>query len=725
MSVIQRIQEKQKWVFGTIAAALFIFVIQDAFFKSGNSSRATTIGNVNGETIEYTDFENEATLIKEVNSQQQIDQDQLNEYVWSQSVNRTLNKQEVDKLGLVYSGKEFGDAVASNNPPENIRNQFGDRQSGAYNPEMAKGYLTQVNALIKKNPSAAQAQMAYYSIIKTTEDQELAKKYQSLVTGAVYAPKWLAQKTSADNSAIANVSFVEVPYQTIADSLVKVSDDEVADYIKRHSKEFEQKEETRQVAYVPFDASPSHTDSAAVIADLESSKEEFRTTTDLKTFLQAKESKLRFYDGYIGKANIQQPNKDTLFKMQTGQLLGPYVDGNSFVVARLVGTKQWPDSAKVRHILVSTHQPDQTTGQLQRIADDSTASKRLDSAIAEIKAGKSWDSVCLKYSDDPGSKTKGGVYDFFAANAQMAETFNDFSFDGKKGEFKKIHSEFGFHYMQVLDQKGSQTAYKFAYLAKPIVESQATDDSVREEASKFASSVTGSNSMKLFYDNAAKIGKQPMVVPGIQENAFAIGNPGYPGSLGKGRPFIKWVYQASIGSISDQPYKFGDKYIVAILTGINKPGLMSVETARPMVEAKIRSEKKAKTIIDTKIKGGTLEAIAQSNGQQVQIADSLYFQSRGKFGSVVNSEPAVIGAAFNKQLQGKLSQPIAGLSGVFVIKGNSIAGVASTDTNLEGQRKGLEYTLKSQVMQQQQPRQGGISPLQKAADIKDYRSKFF
>ena len=71
MSVIQRIQEKQKWVFGTIAAALFIFFIQDAFFKSGNSSRATTIGNVNGETIEYTDFENEATLIKEVNSQQQ------------------------------------------------------------------------------------------------------------------------------------------------------------------------------------------------------------------------------------------------------------------------------------------------------------------------------------------------------------------------------------------------------------------------------------------------------------------------------------------------------------------------------------------------------------------------------------------------------------------------------------------------------------------------------
>ena len=76
-------------------------------------------------------------------------------------------------------------------------------------------------------------------------------------------------------------------------------------------------------------------------------------------------------------------------------------------------------------------------------------------------------------------------------------------------------------------------------------------------------------------------------------------------------------------------------------------------------------------------------------------------------------------------MQNKVSQPIAGLSGVFVVKGNSIAGVAAAETNVDVQRKTLELTLKSQVMQQQQPRQGGAGPLQKAADIKDYRFKFF
>jgi len=723
MSVIQRIQEKQRWVFGSIALALSIFVIQEYFAKNGNSSRPTTIGSVNGTDIEYADFADEAAMIKQINGQREIDQDELNSYVWDLQVNRSIGNQEYNKLGLAYTNKEFGEAVGSNTPPENIRNQFGDRQSGSYNPAMAENYLGQVNSLIKKTPNADQAKMAYYSIIKTTIEQELAKKYQSLISGAVYVPKWLVEKENADNSSVANISYVDVPYSTIADSTVKVTDDDINDYLKRHKKQYEQKEETRQVSYVSFSAVPSHEDSTSVVNALNEVKEEFRTTADVKSFLQSKETGLPYYDGYISKSAIKQPNKDTLFKMQVGEVFGPYLDANNYVLARLVGEKQWPDSVKVRHILVATQQQDQTTGQFQRIVDDSVATKRLDSAIAEIKAGKSWDSVCLKYSDDPGSKSKGGVYNFFAANGQMAEQFNDFAFDGKKGETKTVHTVYGFHYIEILDQKGSQPAYKYAYLGKPITESQTTDDSVRNEAVKFASTVQ-SHSMKEFYDNATKIKAIPQVVPGILENAYSIGNPGYPGSLGKGRSFIKWVYQADLGDISE-PTKFGDKYIVAILTGINKPGLPSAESARPQVEQKIRNEKKAKIII-AKIKGTTLEAIAQSTATQVQQADSVYFQSKGKFGSVISSEPSVTGAAFNKQLQGKVSQPIAGESGVFIVKDNSVTGVASlAEGGIDQQRKAQEYQLKSEEYQLQQQSQTAAGPLRKAAKVKDYRSKFF
>ena len=61
----------------------------------------------------------------------------------------------------------------------------------------------------------------------------------------------------------------------------------------------------------------------------------------------------------------------------------------------MVDKKQLPDSVKVRHILVSTHQQQEQGGALMRVREDSAARKRLDSAIALINSGSNFDSVVL------------------------------------------------------------------------------------------------------------------------------------------------------------------------------------------------------------------------------------------------------------------------------------------------------------------------------------------
>ncbi|WP_421020062.1 peptidylprolyl isomerase, partial [Klebsiella pneumoniae] len=73
------------------------------------------------------------------------------------------------------------------------------------------------------------------------------------------------------------------------------------------------------------------------------------------------------------------------------------------------GIKQWPDSVKVRHILVATSNPQ--TG--QEIKPDSVGKKLIDSIETAVKAGADFATLAAKYSDDPGSKAKGGVIDFF------------------------------------------------------------------------------------------------------------------------------------------------------------------------------------------------------------------------------------------------------------------------------------------------------------------------
>jgi len=718
MSVIQRIQQRQKWVFGAIALALILFIVQDRFMGHGGmSGGSTTIGKVNGETIDHSDFRSQEELLKQSNPQA-TDNEQVTAYIWENMVNKIIMDQEFEKLGLSYTNKEFGEDIGSNNPPQWFRTQFQDQSTGVYNGQGAATYMQQVTTQMRKNPSNQQTVLFQKAVIDPAIDEQLGKKYQGLISGAVYVPKWMADKTAADNSSIANISYVSVPYTSIADSTIKVTDDDIKAYVQKHSKEYEQKDETRQIAYVMFDATPSVNDSAKVSDDLVALKGEFASATDVKPFLEEKASAIPYYASYLSKKEIHQPINDTLFKLRVGEVFGPYKDGGNYALAKMVDEKQLPDSVTVRHILVATHQRDQQTGQLQRVVDDSTASKRLDSAVAEIKAGKNFDSVCAKYSDD-GTKNTGGVYPYFQTG-KMVEEFNDFVFTGKTGDAKVVHTAYGYHYVQILGQKGSEPAYKIAYLSRPVRVSQETDDSAKNIASKFAGTT---HNLKEFYDNAAKIKKSPFTIPGLKENDYMVGgmgmNPRFPGmggnGLGKNRQFVKWVYGNDVGTISEA-FRFDQKYVVAIITAVNKAGVPNAETARPLVEGKIRNEKKAKLIIDSKIKGNTLEAIAQSSGVAVQQADSINFAS-GMIKTLGN-EPKVVGAAFNKELQSKVSSPFDGNSGVFVVKSNGVAGVASQHGSIEDQRKAAELTLKQQEY-------SAVQALTKAADIKDYRSKFY
>ena len=154
---------------------------------------------------------------------------------------------------------------------------------------------------------------------------------------------------------------------------------------------------------------------------------------------------------------------------------------------------------------------------------------------------------------------------------------------------------------------------------------------------------------------------------------------------------------------------------MAILSAINGAGLLSVSEARPTVETIVRNEKKAKQIIATKFKGSDLAAYASSTGAPVLRADSLSYSA--PFIPGVGSEPKIVGAAFNKVLMTKSSEPIAGATGVFAIKIESNgAKAAASDLNALRQ---------SQLQSAKMSSYRGIDALKKAATIKDSRSKVY
>ncbi len=704
MSVIQKIRERAAWIVsGAIGLSLLAFIVQDAFFNKGRGSlfgTGTTVGKVNGTSIEQSDFEHKISFYDQANNGQ-VQRSQLVGSVWEYMVNQIILQQQADKLGLTVSPNELSDILFGSNPPQWMQQAFTDPKTGVFNVTLAK---QQFNAL-KSRANDPQVQNLEEGYIQPTILQTLEQKYQALITGAVYVPKWMGEKMNADANSVAKASYVFVPYSSISDSAVKVSDDDMQAYIKKHSSQFKQDQETRAISYVTFSAAPSADDSAAVRNSLNDLKEQFATTKDEQTFLSTQSSETPYYNSFISGKEIKQAIKDTLFNVPVDSVYGPYLDGDHYVLAKMVAKQTIPDSAKVRHILVATNQQDPNTGSLVQVRDDSAAMKRLDSAIALIKSGVPFDSVAMKYSDDPGSKNTGGVYNNFPSG-QMDANFNDFAFTGKPGETKVVHTVYGYHYIEILGQTGSTTGYKIAYLSKPIVTSTETDNAASNAAEQFSAN---SRNSKDFMANAKKQNLTISTSPDFMENDFTIQG------LGESRTLVKWAYDNKVGDVSD-PQNVDNKYIVAMLSAINEKGLASPHSVQQTVEPLVRNEKKAQIIIAQQFKGSTLEQVSASAHQPVKNVDSLAFNSFVV--PELGNEPQFIGAAFNKQLQNKMSSPIAGNTGVFVVKSGGVTGVSNLGQTAETQKTQIEQMLKQQSAQV-----AGV--LKKAANIKDYRSKFY
>lgn len=709
MSIIQTIRDRAWIVVSAIAIALIAFIVQDAFSGNGIASifgnGRNTLGKVDGTTIEYTEFENRFKQIEDNYTAQGYPMDermrtQIREQLWNQYVEEAVLTDDYEELGLNISNGERGDILYGSNPPPQLSQQFRD-SLGNYD-------ATAAYAAINSIPKNSKRYDDFWNqFVPELEKMRLREKFTTLVSKSAYVPKWLVEKSNTENSQRANISFVQVPYTSINDSTIKVSDEDIQKFVDAHPKMFPQ-EKARGISYVSFDAGPSAADSAEIRQQLENLKAGFKEATDVEDFLRANGSELTaFYNSYIHRREIKHANIDSIIQTPVGEIYGPYVDNGNYAMARVIDVKNLPDTVKVRHILVATHDRNPQTGQMVPVRMDADARKLVDSLADAIKKGSKFDSLVTQFSDDPGSKDKGGVYDK-VHTGQMTDAFNDFIFTNPVGSKGIVKTEYGYHYIEILSAKGNSPAYKIAYFSRQILPSDQTVNTANGLASQF---VADSRDFKTFEANAKKQNLNVFTAVDIKpldENIIGVGIS---------RELVRWIYKADKGAVAETPFMVGDKFIVPVVTQIYEKGTMGVDRARPLVEYRIRNDKKADQIIKKMGTPASLEAVAQAFNVQVQKADSLSFNGMGN--PTLGMEQKVLGAAFNANNQNKITGPIKGEMGVYVIKVENLSAVSNPDFDVAQAKQSME-------MQQEQFAAGGlIEAMKRAATVKDYRAEFY
>ena len=709
MSIIQKIRDKAAAiVFGAIALSLIAFLLQDAFVGKGRggvlSSLKDKIGSVNGEGIEYKAYNEKITFYEDMqkrNNQPVTDEtrQQLYDGVWEEFVGTKVLTPVFEKLGITVTPKEVNDELYGQQPPSFMQQLFSDPNTRQYNAAGARDFIKNMRKKKDIDPF-------YIKYIENGIDQQvinggMQRKYTALLSGAAYYPKWLADKENADNNAAANISFVNIPYSSINDSTIKVSDDEINAYVQKHKEEYKQ-EKTTELSYVVFSAAPTSADSQKLINDVMALKPKFAADTNTEAFLSLNNSAQPYNDNFLGKSKIQVPNKDSIFALSKNGVYGPYLDVDHYVLAKLIETKSLPDSVICRHILLSAEK-----------TPDSIGKKRIDSIAEAINKGADFVKLMKQYSDDEAAKTQDslGKMKFSADQIQNAQSFDqDFAkfilYDGVKGQRKVVKTKFGWHLIEILDQKSFEPFYKIAYFSQKIEPSNETVTKANSDATVFAAEIVNA---KAFEENAKK--KNVIITPvSVKEKDYSLPVLGY------GRKLVKWAFENNKGKISD-PETFGNNYVVALITDKKEEGTQDAKTARPLVEGFVRNQKKAQEIIKKIGNSNDLNAIATANKVSVQKADSLSFQQA--FIPNVGPEAKLTGAAFAKQNLTKVSAPIAGTTGVFVIKTEQVFAKPNPAIDYKTQRQQIENGLKNTLAYR------SIDALKKAATIKDKRIKFF
>ncbi|MEC4004620.1 peptidylprolyl isomerase [Flavobacterium sp. SUN052] len=699
MAVLQKIRKRSGLLLLAIGFALLAFVVQDLFTK-GFKSQSKDVGSINGKDISFDQFRIKvANAEKNGQNGQPVTQTQAANQMWDQEVAIALISEQFEKAGV---------RTSENNIIELLKKDPNIGKNPTFLNQLGKFDIAKFKEYFKNNPEQAKA------FEEREESDQINAKFQiysTMIKAGMYtttADGQFKYKLEADK---VNFDYVSVLYSTVKDSDVKVTDADILEYIKKNEKKYKS-EETREIEYVLIEDKPSVKDQEAMKAKInallspqivfnsETKKNDtlpsFKNATNVAEFVAANSD--RPYDStYVTKQDMPAEFADQLFALPQGEVFGPYISGNYYYLSKAMGRKAGA-KAKASHILIGWEGSKVQNQKEKRTKEQAKA--KAESLLAQAQANPSSFVMLALTNSDDSSAQQGGDLGFFS-KGQMVKPFDDYVFSNPIGKIGLVETEFGYHIINVTDK---QDAVRLATIAQKIEPSETTSNETYTKATQFEMDAQTKDFATVA--KAAKLTVNPAIKAKAMDEAF--------GSAGNQRQIIKWAYTSDtkVGDVKRfEIVNVGN--VIARLKKINEKGLMTVEDAKPGVEGIIKNKKKA-ALITAKMKDSSLEAIAKANATTVQNAAAASVENAVLAG--VGVEAKVVGTAFGSPVN-KISAPIEGNSGVYVVKTKSV-------TKAPKLPKYDDYVNKLKASNAQAA--GRVFPaLKNDAKIEDNRLEFF
>ena len=413
----------------------------------------------------------------------------------------------------------------------------------------------------------------------------------------------------------------------------------------------------------------------------------------------------------MSRKNVPQQIENAIFDNGNGvgYVYGPYEDGESFNMVRIVDMQNRPDSLKASHILISF----KGAYNSQDTISKEDAEAKANALLAQLNAVKNNDELfaelAMANSTDPGSKDKGGDLDWFT-DGMMVPQFNEYVVNNPVGSMGIVETMFGYHIIKVTDKTEPQPKVRLAYMSHEIIPSTKTYQSIYADANKF---VTENRSYEKFNTAIEEQGLTKRTMPRMNKSTYQIAGIDNP------REIVRWAFDEKTkkGDVSEKIFELDNMLVVAALTGIVHEGYAPLEVVAEQSKYQILNKKKGQMAVDKmKACGNDVNRMVSELGAESTSVSDINIESRvlSNFGV----EADIIGTLLGMK-EGEEVGPIAGNSSAFIIKNVKFSQpAATTDYSDIIREKTSQFTNK--VMS------GNVySALKNQAKIKDNRTEIF
>lgn len=694
MSALSRIRHNMGLIVIVIFVALLAFILTDFF--SGITSfvgAPTDAGTIAGQTVNYQEYQRRTSNATQGQGPiSEVQRGQLNDQVWNQMVNEVIFDQELKKVGLEISSAEIYDMFAGEEIAPFLR-QYLVGPDQEYNQDQVRAILYSIINAPNPNPQQQQQLRDLEDFAIRYRGQE---RYLNMVKAGFVGSKALASQKNQESNKKASISYLGVNFAQMNDSLVTVTDRDLANYIKENDFRYKQEEET-YVRYARFQILPSAEDTAAVLKEITKLKETFatlETPQDDSSFVISQSRFPFFPSNFSPLYQVPSTIRDQVFEAGEKSIIGPVLEGGSYKMYKVSATQPAVNAAaKIKHILFT-------------YTSDTNAVRSEAAKIArQARGGADFAALAAENSQDPGTKDDGGVIGWYP-RGQFGEDF-DAAIDkaGKGSIVGPIKGRGGFHVVQIMDK--SSLDYSVATIDKPISYSSTTRKRIYGQANAFVQAMNKTNDIN---QAASEQGVVAFESNGLTKNTHDVLG------LNGGRELALWAIHSDIGAFS-KVFDINDNFVVAQVTQKNDEGVKSVDDVRDEIMTAVRNKKKAEIVLKelNKLKGQDLNAMkdAYGEGAFINTAENISFQSSNISG--IGTDKFIIGKIFGME-PGEISEPLESTTGVYVIQLTGFTDAPALDettlaTNTTQERTQGEFALSQKV----------IPALTDLADVQDTR----